>query len=43
MKKKRTYFEPQTVWNELAAGELVCDSYDSGIDDFIHEDVEWKP
>lgn len=42
MKTKLYYHAPQASWCELAAGDLVCDSYDSGIDDYTHEDVDWN-
>ena len=41
MNQKRTYLEPQAVWSLLMAQALICDSYDSGIDDVDYEDVDW--
>ena len=38
---KRIYLEPQAVWSGFEAGNLVCDSYDSDIDDFDYEEVDW--
>ena len=42
MKAKLYYRTPQADWSELASLELVCDSYDSGIDDYDYEDVDWN-
>ena len=41
MKAKLYYRAPQASWSELAPWELVCDSYDSGIDNYDYEDVDW--
>jgi len=40
MKERLFYHAPQTCWCELATESLICDSYDSGIDDFIYEEVD---
>ena len=39
MKQLLTYHAPQAFWSELAAGSLICDSYNSGIDDYDYVDV----
>lgn len=41
MKKYRKYLAPRIDWSALGALELICDSYDSGIDDMEYEDVDW--
>ena len=42
MKKKSIlYFAPQSDWSALDTLELICDSYNSGIDDMEYEDVDW--
>ena len=41
MKKKSIYLGPQADWSEFATGSLVCDSYNSGIDDYEYEEVDW--
>ena len=42
MRKKYIYQAPQAVWSELDSDALICDSYDSGIDDFDYEYVDWN-
>jgi len=41
MKKELYYHAPQAYWSELSGQELICDSYDSGIDDFDYEEITW--
>ena len=41
MKKYRKYLAPRTDWCAMDTLELVCDSYSSGIDDMVYEDVDW--
>ena len=38
---KLYYRPPQTSWRDLLPAVLICDSYDSVIDDFDYEDVDW--
>jgi hypothetical protein len=40
MKIKLPYHVPQSVWSELKPEALICDSYNSGIDDFYYEDID---
>ena len=42
MKERLYYHAPQAAWSELATGDLICDSDDSGIDDFVHEEIDWE-
>ncbi len=41
MVKKRIYFTPQFVLSELETGNIICDSYNSGIDDFDYEQIDF--
>ena len=41
MKERLCYLAPQTCWCELAAESLVCDSYNSGIDNYDYEEIDW--
>jgi len=36
---KLKYRSPQTFWDELEPRNLICDSYNSGIDDYDYVDV----
>ena len=38
---KLYYRPPQASWSDLAPETIICDSYDSGIDDIDYEDVDW--
>ena len=38
MKERLYYHAPQAAWCELTAESLVCDSYNSGIDDYDYAD-----
>lgn len=38
---KPSYRVPEAYWVDAISQELVCDSYDSGIDDYGYEDVDW--
>lgn len=40
MKEKHTYLTPQAFWSELESGDIICDSYNSGIDDFDYEQID---
>ena len=40
MKEKCIYFEPIAVWSDLAPETIVCDSYNSGIDDIEYEQID---
>ena len=42
MDSRQHYFPPQIAFSELAPSELVCDSYDSGIDDYDYEEIDWS-
>lgn len=39
--RKLKYSSPQTFWSAYENHELICDSYDSGIDDLDYEEVDW--
>ena len=39
MRKKFIYHAPQTIWSELDPDVIICDSYNSGIDDYDYVDV----
>lgn len=41
MNRKPYYSTPRTCFSELEGFELVCDSYNSGIDDFDYEELDW--
>ncbi len=41
IKKDKQYLAPLSEWSELDARELLCDSYNSGIDGFDYEDIDW--
>jgi len=36
---KLKYRSPQTLWDELEPQSIICDSYNSGIDDYDYVDV----
>lgn len=36
---KLKYHSPQTLWDELEPQSIICDSYNSGIDDYDYVDV----
>ena len=40
MKKKCIYIEPIAVWSGLEPEAIVCDSYNSGIDDIDYEQID---
>ena len=42
MKTKQSYRAPQVVWRELEQEALICDSYVSGIDDLIGDEIDWE-
>lgn len=39
---KLKYHSPQTLWDELEPQSIICDSYNSGIDDYDFVDVDWN-
>ena len=39
MSTHKRYISPQAAWSELEAWSLVCDSFDSGIDDYDYIDI----
>ena len=41
MDLKLSYRAPMACWTDTAIQDLICDSYDSGIDDYDYEDVDW--
>lgn len=41
MIKLKHYLSPECEFEEAYLRELLCDSYDSGIDDIVYEDVDW--
>lgn len=41
MRKLLFYRSPQTIWSDIELDKLICDSYDSGIDDLDYEDIDW--
>lgn len=41
MKERLYYRAPQACWCELASESLICDSYNSGIDNFDYEEIDW--
>lgn len=41
MRKLLFYRSPQVRWSDLKLEDPICDSYDSGIEDFDYEDVDW--
>ena len=38
---KRHYCAPQSCWSIVSSRDLLCDSYNSGIDDYDYENVDW--
>ncbi len=38
---KYKYRSPQTSWDEMESQAIICDSYNSGIEDFEYEDLSW--
>lgn len=36
---KLKYRSPQTLWDEMDPLNIICDSYNSGIDDYDYVDV----
>ncbi|MBO4671904.1 MAG: hypothetical protein J5640_08735 [Bacteroidales bacterium] len=41
MNKLLSYYIPKCEAYEVHWEELLCDSYDSGIDDFLYQEVDW--
>ena len=39
---KSKYRSPQLSWDDLEPQALICDSYESGIDDYDLVDVDWN-
>lgn len=37
---KPKYRSPQICWEDLEPQTLICDSYNSGIDDYDYEDID---
>ena len=37
---KPKYRSPQICWEDLERQALICDSYNSGIDDYDYEDID---
>ena len=41
MKEKCTYCPPQASLSEIGDETLICDSYNSGIDDYDYEPIDF--
>ena len=39
---KNKYRSPQLSWDDLEPQALICDSYESGIDDYDLVEVDWN-
>ena len=40
--KRNIYQSPQVFYDEFAVNELLCDSYNTEIDDYDYVDVDWN-
>ena len=41
MIKFPSYSSPYTEWSELDSLTLICDSYNSEIEDYDYEEINW--
>ena len=41
MKEQQKYRVPQFWWTVVSPQELICDSYNSEIEDFEYEEIDW--